>query len=551
MQTGTKKKKSSARTTVRASNTRKKTEELEQRAKRAEALLQSSAAPMLVVDRNLTITAINDAALGALGYRREEVEGRMACSDFAKTPLCGTANCTLLNCMRTGRTIVGETVAETRQGRKFPIKAACSPLIDERGAVYGGMEVITDITEVKQLQQEAHDQKEYLERQVAMLVEKLAAFSRGDLSIEVAAERQDGIGRIAESVNTAVRNLRGLARAAERIAAGDLSGSVDVLSDKDALGRALAEMLERVRAVVADIKSAADSVASGGQQLSAGAVQMSQGATEQASSAEEASASVEEMNETIRQNAENAQLTGNIAQKSSHDALRSGGAVSETVAAMKNIAEKILIIEEIARQTNLLALNAAIEAARAGEHGKGFAVVAAEVRRLAERSQSAAGEIDKLSKASVDVAEKAGEMLARLVPDIQKTSKLVQSINAASREQTTGADQINAAIQQLNQVIQQNAGAAEEIAATAEELSSQADRLRSAVSYFRTGVESAHPVRQATRVEPARPARLSRFPLKYRPAPAFPAKRSAAALAMGHDAVHGNDDAEDTEFERY
>ena len=159
--------------------------------------------------------------------------------------------------------------------------------------------------------------------------------------------------------------------------------------------------------------------------------------------------------------------------------------MSETVGAMKDIASKISIIEEIARQTNLLALNAAIEAARAGEHGKGFAVVAAEVRKLAERSQTAAGEISQLSTTSVEVAEKAGQMLAKLVPDIQKTAELVQEISAASKEQTTGADQINSAIQQLNQVIQQNAGAAEEMSSTAEELSSQAEQLQGTIAFFK------------------------------------------------------------------
>ena len=187
------------------------------------------------------------------------------------------------------------------------------------------------------------------------------------------------------------------------------------------------------------------------------------------------------MNATIRQNADNSQQTEKIALKSATAATESGKAVSETVEAMKEIARKISIIEEIARQTNLLALNAAIEAARAGEHGKGFAVVASEVRKLAERSQTAARQISDLSATSVQVAERAGEMLARLVPDIQKTADLVQEISAASREQTTGAGQINASIQQLNQVIQQNAGAAEEMASTAEELAAQAEQQQSMI----------------------------------------------------------------------
>jgi methyl-accepting chemotaxis protein len=284
----------------------------------------------------------------------------------------------------------------------------------------------------------------------------------------------------------AIRPINELNAAVERVAAGDLTRTVDAQNHDEigALFVSVKKMVEQLRDVVGDVKNASASVASGSRHLSAGAEQMSQGTTEQAASAEEASSSVEEMNATIRQNADNAGETEKIALKSSADARESGAAVVEAVAAMKDIAMKISIIEEIARQTNLLALNAAIEAARAGEHGKGFAVVASEVRKLAERSQTAAGEIGRLSATSVAVAERAGQMLGTLVPDIQKTAELVQEISAASREQTTGADQINSAIQQLNRVIQQNAGAAEEMSSTAEELSSQAEQLQNSVAFF-------------------------------------------------------------------
>jgi len=279
----------------------------------------------------------------------------------------------------------------------------------------------------------------------------------------------------------------------DHVASGDLNVQINS-SGKDEVGQLLCtvrKMVDRLRTVVRDVKSASGNVASGSQQLSAGAQQMSQGTTEQASSTEEASSSIEEMNATIKQNADNALQTEKIALKSATDAQESGKAVSQAVAAMKEIARKISIVEEIARQTNLLALNAAIEAARAGDHGKGFAVVASEVRKLAERSQAAAGEISKLSVSSVNVAEQAGQMLAKLVPDIQRTAELVQEITASSREQSGGADQMNVSIQQLNQVVQQNASAAEEMSATAEELATQAGQLQTAISFFKVDENSA------------------------------------------------------------
>ncbi len=282
-------------------------------------------------------------------------------------------------------------------------------------------------------------------------------------------------------------SLKEAVRVADRISEGDLTVAIDG-SSKDEIGQlraAMANMVRGLQAVVANVKDASANVASGSQQLSSGAVQMSQGASAQAASAEEASSSVSQMSVTIQQNADNASKTERIAQKSAIDAAESGKAVTETVAAMKSIASEIAIIEEIAHQTNLLALNAAIEAARAGAQGKGFAVVAAEIRRLAERSQKAAGEIAKLSTSSIAVAERTGQLLVKLVPDIQKTATLVQEISAASQEQSSGASQMSSAIQQLNGVTQQNAGAAEEVSATAQELSAQAEQLEVAVKFFK------------------------------------------------------------------
>ncbi|MDM8535599.1 methyl-accepting chemotaxis protein [Desulfobacterales bacterium HSG17] len=276
-----------------------------------------------------------------------------------------------------------------------------------------------------------------------------------------------------------------MADIARRISEGDLTIKFDSNGKKETgLFAAMKEMSEKLNKIVGEVKLAADNVASGSQELSASSEEMSQGASEQASSAEEVSASMEQMAANIRQNTDNGMQTEKIAMKSADDAVEGGKAVEKTVYAMKEIAEKISIIEEIARQTDLLALNAAVEAARAGDYGKGFAVVASEVRKLAERSQVSANEISKLSKSSVAVAEKAGEMLGRIVPDIQKTAGLVQEISAASNEQNTGVEQINKAIQQLDIVIQQNSSVSEEMASTSEELSSQAEELQASMEFF-------------------------------------------------------------------
>lgn len=320
---------------------------------------------------------------------------------------------------------------------------------------------------------------------------------------------------------------------AETVANGDLTLDVDQsLTDQgDEIGqlaRAMQRMVEKLREVIGGVVAGSDNIAAASQQMSSTAQEMSQGSTEQASSAEEVSSSMEEMAANIQQNTDNARETEKIARQAETGIVSSSNASEQAVGAMRDIAEKIGIIGEIARQTNILALNAAVEAARAGEHGKGFAVVAAEVRKLAERSQVAAAEIDKLSKFGVSISEEAGQKLAAIVPDIQKTARLVQEIAAASIEQNSGADQVNSAIQQLNQITQQNAAASEEMATSSEELASQADQLLEMVSYFKLDQQrAAREKRKSSAVNKTSVANFSAGQTTRKTAASAPAKTKA------------------------
>jgi methyl-accepting chemotaxis protein len=314
---------------------------------------------------------------------------------------------------------------------------------------------------------------------------------------------------------------------------------------------AIKAMTEKLVDVVVAIQRTTNEVAGGSEQISNTAQQLSQGATEQAASAEEVSSSVEQSSATIKQNTDNSVANEQLSRKAARDATEGGEAVQGTVKAMKDIASSIGIIEEIARQTNLLALNAAIEAARAGDAGKGFAVVASEVRKLAERSQKAAGEISVLSTNSVGMAEKAGGLLAKIVPDIQKSAELMQEIASASREQSIGTDQVTKAMTQLDTVIQQNASASEELAASSEELTGQAMELQKAVAFFVTGRGAGAPA-SAKKTGSKAPA-PSRSPASSRAAASALSPTAGKAPAKGAPAtaIAAVEDDKDAEFETF
>ena len=327
----------------------------------------------------------------------------------------------------------------SRSGKVVWIQAVYTPVKDEMGRIVKFVKIATDVTEATEAAQDTQLAAEEATRVLGML-------SQGDLTHHYEIETKGNLKIMGESLNK----------------------TIDTLSE-----------------LIGTVVSNAENIAAASVQMSSAANQLSEGATGQASSVEEISSSMEQMTANIQQNTSNSRQTEKISTQSAVEIIDSKESVLETVDSMKLIASKISIIGEISRQTNLLALNAAVEAARAGEHGRGFAVVAAEVRKLAERSQLAATEIDEVSSRSVAVAQRSGEMLNEVVPNIQRTSDLVQEITASSIEQSSGADQINSAIQNLNNVVQENAATAEEMAAGAEELNAQAEQLQDAVSFFK------------------------------------------------------------------
>ncbi len=430
-------------------------------------------------------------------------------------------------------------------GRTF--KLAAVPVFNDQRERLGSALEWVDITAEVQV-----------ENEVSRVVQAAVG---GDLSQRLVLEGKSGFMRqLAEGINDLTGNASQIIddtlAVAERLARGDLTKTIErdyqgtFLKMKTEINQTVHGLAE----VISKVRSAADTISSAALEISATSQSLSQASTEQAASVEETSASVEQMTASITQNSENAKVTDQMATKSSSDAVDGGNAVRRTVDAMKQIAQKITIIDDIAYQTNLLALNAAIEAARAGEHGKGFAVVAAEVGKLAERSQVAAQEIGEVASSSVQLAEQAGALLEQIVPAIRKTSDLVQEISAASQEQSTGVGQINTAMSQLSQLTQQNASASEELAATAQNMTAQAEELQTAMAFFELDVNDVPAAEPAA--QPASPPKRAQSKPRA-PRAAAPRKPKTAGARPEASKLIGNGPelaaavGEDSDFTRF
>jgi methyl-accepting chemotaxis protein len=516
--------------------------------------------PAMIIDKNFEVVYMNKAGLGIGNTDLTQLRGKK-CSSYFKTEDCNSEKCACQRAMTDQRMSRSQTVARPSDKLNLDIDYIGLPIKDRTGQVIGAFEVVMDQTAIKQAQRKSEKISAYQQVEVGKLQEALSRIAAGDLGVKAevavadadtdatrntftsiadatnqvvssvsalvtdanmlaqaavagkletradASKHQGDYQKIVKGVNDTLDNVVGPINEVRRVMAamevGDMTETItkSYQGDFDLLKQAINNTVSKLTETINEVNHSTDSLASATQQISATAQSLSQASSEQAASVEETTASVEQMSASITQNTENAKVTDSMAGKAAKEATEGGQAVSSTVEAMKKIAGKIGIVDDIAYQTNLLALNAAIEAARAGEHGKGFAVVAAEVRKLAERSQVAAQEIGELATSSVSMAEKAGKLLDEIVPSINKTSELVQEIASASSEQSTGVGQINGAMGQLNQTTQQNASASEELAATAEEMSGQTEQLQKLMTFFKlngAGAKGIAPVQQST-----------------------------------------------------
>jgi len=505
--------------------------------------LEALPLPLMNIDKNMEVIYLNKMAKDVAGIT--DYKG-MKCYNVMKTTDCNTTNCATAKCMKTKKLETSDTKACPLSG-EYDIKYFGNPFYGSNGKIVGAMEIIIDETATKKTQRVIAKKSDFTNNEVERLSKNLNLISEGNLNLDLKVTAKDvdtedefnnfsdisvNLGQVKDAINGVIDEASMLSRAAlegKLDTRGDLSrfkggfsnivsgvnetldivvaafndvsdileklsnGNFTITMDKDYQGDYLVlknnmnEMIGKIKNVIINVMGGAEQIASASSQVSATSQELSDGATEQASGLEETTSAIEEMTGSIEQNASNSETTNKIAEGVSIKAENGGKAVDQTVGAMKDIAGKIGIIEDIAYQTNLLALNAAIEAARAGEHGRGFAVVATEVRKLAERSQVAAQEISTITKGSVEISEKAGVLINEMVPEIRKTAKLVQEISASSNEQNIGISQINSTMGQLDKLTQANASASEELASAAEEMSAQADDLSKQVAFFNIG----------------------------------------------------------------